>query len=179
MKKEENLGRFISIVLRHKPESIGITLDEHGWADVDTLIKAMNEHKKYIDRAMLEKIVAENDKKRYSFDKNHCKIRANQGHSIPVNLELKKKIPPEILYHGTATRFLENIQKSGILKMGRQYVHLSKDMQTASKVGQRHGKVIVLKVDTKKMVQDGYDFYLSKNGVWLCKTVPPQYLLKP
>lgn len=179
MKKEESLGRFISMVLRHKPESIGITLDEHGWADVDTLIKAMNTHKKYIDRVMLEKIVAENDKQRYSFNEDHHKIRANQGHSIAVNLELEKKTPPDILYHGTATRFLESIQKSGLLKMGRQYVHLSKDMQTAIKVGERHGKGIVLKVDAKKMVQDGYDFYLSKNGVWLCDTVPPQYLLKP
>ncbi len=178
MKKEENLGRFISMVLRHKPESIGITLDEHGWADVEALIKAMNAHGKYINKVMLEKIVAENDKKRYSFDESHSKIRANQGHSIAVNLELEKKIPPEILYHGTATRFLESIQKSGLLKMGRQYVHLSKDVQTATKVGQRHGKVIVLKVDTKKMIQDGYDFYLSKNGVWLCDTVPPQYLLE-
>ncbi len=178
MKKEENLGRFISMVLRHKPESIGITLDEHGWADVEALIKAMNAHGKYINKVMLEKIVAENDKKRYSFDENHSKIRANQGHSIAVNLELEKKIPPEILYHGTATHFLESIQKSGLLKMGRQYVHLSKDVQTATKVGQRHGKVIVLKVDTKKMIQDGYDFYLSKNGVWLCDTVPPQYLLE-
>ena len=178
MKKEENLGRFISMVLRHKPESIGITLDEHGWADVEALIKAMNAHGKYINKVMLEKIVAENDKKRYSFDESHSKIRANQGHSIAVNLELEKKIPPEILYHGTATRFLESIQKSGLLKMGRQYVHLSKDVQTATKVGQRHLKVIVLKVDTKKMIQDGYDFYLSKNGVWLCDTVPPQYLLE-
>lgn len=178
MKKEENLGRFISMVLRHKPESIGITLDEHGWADVEALIKAMNAHGKYINKVMLEKIVAENDKKRYSFDENHSKIRANQGHSIAVNLELEKKIPPEILYHGTATHFLESIQKSGLLKMGRQYVHLSKDVQAATKVGKRHGKVIVLKVDTKKMIQDGYDFYLSKNGVWLCDTVPPQYLLE-
>lgn len=145
---------------------------------MEALIKAMNAHGKYINKVMLEKIVAENDKKRYSFDESHSKIRANQGHSIAVNLELEKKIPPEILYHGTATRFLESIQKSGLLKMGRQYVHLSKDVQTATKVGQRHGKVIVLKVDTKKMIQDGYDFYLSKNGVWLCDTVPPQYLLE-
>lgn len=176
MRKDENLGRFISMVLRHKPEIIGITLDEYGYADVKELIDAMNKHKKYIDMMTLEKIVAENDKKRYSFNENHTKIRANQGHSIAVNLELERTVPPEILYHGTAKRFLESIQKSGLQKMSRQYVHLSKDINTAIKVGQRHGNVVVLKVYAKKMYEYGYSFYLSKNGVWLCDKVPCKYL---
>ena len=176
MKKDESLGRFISMILRHKPEIIGITLDEYGYADVNELISAMNKHKKYIDRMTLERIVTENDKKRYSFNENHTKIRANQGHSITVNLELDKKVPPEILYHGTAIRFLESIQKSGLQKMSRQYVHLSKDIKTAIKVGKRHGNVVVLKVYAKKMFENGYDFYLSKNGVWLCDKVPCEYL---
>ena len=176
MKGDEKLGRFISMVLRHKPESIGIVLDEHGYADVKELLKAMNEKGKSIDMAILERIVAENDKKRYSFNQDHTKIRANQGHSITVDLQLQQKIPPKILYHGTATRFLESIQKRGLLKMSRQYVHLSKDIQTAVKVGQRHGKVVVLNVDAEKMVKDGYCFYLSDNGAWLCEKVPYQYL---
>lgn len=176
MKGDEKLGRFISMVLRHKPESIGIVLDEHGYADVKELLKAMNEKGKSIDMAILERIVAKNDKKRYSFNQDHTKIRANQGHSIAVDLQLQQKIPPKILYHGTATRFLESIQKRGLLKMSRQYVHLSKDIQTAVKVGQRHGKVVVLNVDAEKMVKDGYCFYLSDNGVWLCEKVPYQYL---
>ncbi|NDO47650.1 RNA 2'-phosphotransferase [Clostridium sp. MD294] len=176
MKNDEKLGRFISMVLRHKPESIGIVLDEYGYTDVKELLKAMNEKGKYIDMAMLERIVAENDKKRYSFNKDHTKIRANQGHSVAVDLQLKPKIPPKILYHGTATIFLESIQKKGLLKMSRQYVHLSKDIQTAVKVGQRHGKVVVLNVNAEKMVKHGYQFYLSDNGVWLCEKVPCQYL---
>ncbi|MEY8320998.1 RNA 2'-phosphotransferase [Lachnospiraceae bacterium 46-61] len=176
MKKDENLGRFMSMVLRHKPETIGITLDEYGYVDVKELINAMNKYKKYIDMVTLERIVAENDKKRYSFNENHTKIRANQGHSVAVNLELDKKVPPEILYHGTAKRFLESIQKSGLQKMSRQYVHLSKDIKTAIKVGKRHGNVVVLKVYAKKMFENGYNFYLSKNDVWLCDKVPYEYL---
>lgn len=176
MKGDEKLGRFMSMVLRHKPESIGIVLDEYGYADVKQLLKAMKEHGKYIDMATLERIVAENDKKRYSFNKDHTKIRASQGHSISVDLQLEQKIPPKVLYHGTAERFLESIQKKGLLKMSRQYVHLSKDIQTAVKVGQRHGKAVVLNVDAEKMVKDGFCFYLSDNGVWLCEKVPCQYL---
>lgn len=176
MKKDENLGRFMSMVLRHKPETIGITLDEYGYVDIKELINAMNKYKKYIDMVTLERIVAENDKKRYSFNENHTKIRANQGHSVAVNLELDKKVPPEILYHGTAKRFLESIQKSGLQKMSRQYVHLSKDIKTAIKVGKRHGNVVVLKVYAKKMFENGYNFYLSKNDVWLCDKVPYEYL---
>lgn len=175
MKHDERLGRFMSMVLRHKPESIGITLDEYGYADVKELLEAMNIHGKCIDMTILERIVAENDKKRYSFNEDHTKIRASQGHSISVDLQLKQKTPPKILYHGTAKRFLESIQKEGLLKMSRQYVHLSKDVQTAVKVGQRHGEVVVLHIDAEKMVKDGYCFYLSDNGVWLCEKVPCQY----
>lgn len=172
----EKLGRFLSLVLRHKPQAIGITLDEHGWADVAQLIQKMNENGKAIDIQTLEKIVAENDKKRYAFNEDHTKIRANQGHSIDVNLQLEQKIPPAILYHGTAERFLKNIFAVGLQKMTRQYVHLSKDTETAFKVGKRHGKAVILKIDAQKMYEHGYSFYLSENGVWLCDTVPSQYL---
>lgn len=176
MKQHEKLGRFLSLILRHHPETIGITLDEYGWADVKQLLQNMNEHGKNINMKILETIVAENDKQRYSFNEDHSKIRANQGHSINVNLQLASKIPPDILYHGTAKRFLNSIAKTGLQKMTRQYVHLSKDIPTALKVGQRHGNAIVLKVNAKQMHQKGYTFYLSQNGVWLCDAVPPQYL---
>lgn len=176
MKSHEKLGRFLSFILRHHPETIGITLDEFGWADVKQLLQNMNQHGKSINMQILETIVAENDKQRYSFNEAHTKIRANQGHSIAVNLQLEQKIPPDTLYHGTAKRFLNSIAKTGLQKMTRQYVHLSKEVQTALKVGQRHGDAIVLKVNAKQMYQKGYAFYLSENGVWLCDAVPSQYL---
>lgn len=175
---EEKLGRFLSFVLRHHPEKIGITLDEYGWAEVQTLIKQMNLHGKTIDIQTLENIVAQNNKKRYSFNENHTKIRANQGHSIAVNLQLQQKTPPNILYHGTSANSLTSIFQSGLKRMSRQYVHLSKDVETAMDVGKRHGKAVVLKIDAFKMHQDGHPFYLSENGVWLCNTVPVQYLEK-
>ncbi len=170
------LGKFISLILRHKPETIGITLDEQGWADVEELIKAMKKAGKEIDKKKLECIVAENEKQRYIFNENHTKIRANQGHSIAVDLQLEQKQPPEILYHGTATRFLESIKKEGLKKMTRQHVHLSKEKQTAVYVGKRHGRPVVLKVYAKKMYQKGHHFYLSENGIWLCDAVPWEYL---
>lgn len=170
------LGRFISLVLRHHPESIGLKLDEFGYANVDELISQMNKHGKYIDFDTLKYIVDTNDKQRYSFNGDFTKVRANQGHSINVDLRLTEKIPPNILYHGTATRFLDNIMKGGITKQSRQYVHLSKDIDTATKVGKRHGKVAILVLDTSKMYQDGVKFYLSDNGVWLTDYVNPKYI---
>lgn len=170
------MGKFISLVLRHKPEIIGIKLDEHGWANVAELINGMNKVGKSIDLNTLKIIVAENDKQRYSFNENKTKIRANQGHSIDVDIELKLCEPPEYLYHGTASRFLDNIIKQGIKKQSRQYVHLSRDIQTAAKVGARHGLPIVLRVYSKNMFNNGYKFYISQNEVYLTDNVPSKYI---
>lgn len=172
----ESLGRFLSLILRHSPQTIGITLDNFGYANVNELISKMNKYGKHIDFDTLKLIVDTNNKKRYSFNQDFTKIRANQGHSIDVDLQLEEKTPPNVLYHGTATRFLDSIRKGGINKQTRQYVHLSKDVDTAIKVGKRHGQVIVLILDTAKMYKDGIKFYLSDNGVWLTDYVNPKYI---
>ena len=176
MSKRDHLSIFISLLLRHKPQAAGIELDEHGWADVDELIAGINSTGRQITREILEEIVASDSKQRYSLDADHRLIRANQGHSIPVDVELKEKNPPEILYHGTAEKFLENIFKKGLMPMNRLYVHLSPDVETAVKVGKRHGKQVVLEVDSARMRRDGEIFYCSENGVWLTKNVKPEYL---
>lgn len=179
MKKHYNdieLGKFISLILRHKPEVIGITLDENGWADTKELLSGINASGRYIDLTILERIVRENNKKRYSFNGDKTKIRANQGHSVHVDVEMKEMLPPNELYHGTADRFLESIREKGILKMNRQYVHLSADVETAKTVGKRHGKPVVLVIDTRKMVEDGYHFWLSDNGVWQSEEIKWEYV---
>lgn len=165
-----NTSKYISLILRHKPEEIGITLDEHGWANVDELIAGLN-----IDMSTLEEIVATDDKQRYSFNEDKTLIRANQGHSIPVDVELEEKEPPEYLWHGTATKYLDGIFNEGLIPKSRLYVHLSADPETAIAVGLRHGNGALLQVDAAKMHEDGYKFYLSKNGVWLTKHVPRSY----
>jgi putative RNA 2'-phosphotransferase len=171
-----NTSKFLSLILRHQPDKIGLTLDENGWADVDELITLANENGCKLDKAMLEKVVAENDKKRFSFNENKTKLRANQGHSIKVDVELSPAIPPDILYHGTAERFIESIKNNGLTKGKRLYVHLSSDRATAVNVGTRHGNPIVLEVDSKAMHNDGQKFYLSANGVWLVDAVSVKYL---
>ena len=175
-KRDIALGRFLSLVLRHRPEAAYLTVDSHGWANVEALLSGCRRAGKPLDRADLERIVRENNKQRYSFNENHTKIRANQGHSIPVDLELEASVPPPVLYHGTATRFLDAIRQKGLLPGSRQYVHLSTDVDTAWKVGGRHGKPVVLALDTQAMVQDNLCFYRSENQVWLCKAVPWQYI---
>ena len=169
------LGRFLSLVLRHEPGAAGITLDDNGWADVEELLAGVRRTGRQIDMDTLERIVRENNKQRYSFNEDHTKIRANQGHSIQVDVELKEAKPPQYLFHGTASRFLPAIRREGIRKMGRQYVHLSGDFQTALAVGRRHGAPVVITVDAAAMVRDGVTFYLSANGVWQCEYVPPEY----
>lgn len=170
-------SKFISLILRHKPEAIGITLDEHGWANVDDLIAGISKTQP-IDMAMLEQIVAEDEKQRYSFNDDKTLIRANQGHSIPVDVEFEEKEPPEVLYHGTGEKFVSSIDAQGLIPKSRLYVHLSSDEDTAVKVGQRHGKPVIYVVKSRKMFQDGYIFYQSVNGVWLTKEVPLSYLEK-
>lgn len=174
----ERLSKFISMILRHKPQVIGITLDEHGWADVDELIKGINETGEEIEfsKDTLETIVKTDKKQRYSFSQDKTLIRANQGHSIPVDVELEKKEPPKVLYHGTGSRFVKSIQEQGLLPMERLYVHLSTDVETATNVGKRHGTPVIFKVNAEQMQKDGYDFFQSVNGVWLTKEVPTKYL---
>ena len=174
---KDSTGKFIALILRHKPEAIGITLDEHGWADVDALIAGIAKTRLF-DREMLEEIVRTDEKQRYSFNEDGTLIRANQGHSIPVDVELEKKNPPAVLYHGTGKKYAESIEAQGLIPKSRLYVHLSADPQTAGKVGSRHGSPVVYQIDTGRMAADGYDFYLSANGVWLTKAVPPEYLEK-
>lgn len=168
-------SKFISLILRHKPSEIGIELDEHGWAKVDELIKGIDKKQKF-NMAMLEEIVASDVKQRYSFNSDKTLIRANQGHSIPVDIELEEVTPPDILYHGTGEKFISSINKLGLIPKSRLYVHLSKDIDTAKNVGERHGNPIIYSVNCKKMIADGYKFYLSVNGVWLTKEVPIKYL---
>lgn len=176
MEKSDKLSVFISLVLRHKPEAAGICLDEHGWADVDELLKGINDTGRTIDMDILEEIVRTDNKQRYSFNEDKTLIRANQGHSIPVDVELEEKKPPQYLFHGTAERFLDAIMAEGLKSMSRLYVHLSKDKETAVKVGKRHGKPVVLKIRAEEMYNDGSKFYLSANGVWLTKAVDRKYI---
>ena len=173
----DKLSRYMSLILRHKPDVIGITLDKHGWADVNELIAGISK-KNTFNMEILEEIVRTDSKQRYSFNGDKTKIRANQGHSISVNVELEKKEPPKFLYHGTGEKYVEIIDKTGLLPKSRLYVHLSRDIDTAQNVGKRHGNPVIYKVHSKKMYDNGYDFFLSVNGVWLTKRVPVEYLEK-
>lgn len=175
-RQDESLGRYLSLVLRHNPAAAGISLDQHGWADVEALLSGAAKAGKNISMDTLERIVRENNKQRYSFNDDHTKIRANQGHSVYVDLELEPRTPPDILYHGTALRFLEDIRGKGIKRQSRQYVHLSADRQTALAVGSRHGAPLILEINAKAMAEAGYLFYCSENGVWLCDQVPWNYI---
>ena len=172
----ERASRFLSLVLRHKPEAAGIELDPHGWADVDALLKGMP-HRYPLTMELLEELVYTDKKSRYAFNEDKTKIRANQGHSIPVDVELEEVLPPPVLWHGTGEKNVAAILREGLRPMSRLYVHLSPDRETAIKVGRRHGRPVVFQVDTQAMVRDGFRFYRSRNGVWLIKAVPPQYLL--
>ena len=175
MKTMMEIGKLITMVLRHRPEYLDIQLDEHGWADVSTLIERINAIQPF-DMAMLEKIVRTSNKQRYAFNEDKTKIRANQGHSIPVDLQLTPKRPPSILWHGTGIKNVEGIWEKGLLPNGRQYVHLSADTETAAKVGSRHGKPVIFVVDAEAMAKDGLRFFQSENGVWLTDNVPRKYL---
>lgn len=176
MSDNVKIGKFMSFVLRHNPESIGVQLDENGWADVDELIVGMNKAGYNVDFLKIEEIVETNNKQRYSFNADKSKIRANQGHSINVDVELKESKPPKILYHGTADKYLKNIMQSGLQKQNRLYLHLSADKETATKVGKRHGNPVILIIEAQEMFEKGYKFYLSKNGVWLTDNVPVEFI---
>lgn len=171
-----NLSRYMSLILRHKPEIIEITLDEHGWANVNELIKGIAKNNAGFNMDILEQIVRTDSKQRYSFNDDKSLIRANQGHSVNVDVELKEKEPPEYLYHGTGEKYVKSINQDGLIPKSRLYVHLSKDIKTAENVGKRHGKEVVYRINSGQMYRDGYKFYLSENGVWLTKEVPVKYL---
>ena len=173
----KNISKYLSLILRHKPEVIGISLDEHGWANVEELISGIAKNHDF-NMDLLEEIVRSDEKQRYSFNEDKTLIRANQGHSVPVDVELVEQIPPDILWHGTGEKYVSAIDTEGLIPKSRLYVHLSKDEDTATKVGTRHGKPVVYHVLAKKMYDDGYKFFISVNGVWLTKTVPVKYLRK-
>lgn len=168
-------GKLLALVLRHKPQELGLTVDAHGWAQVDAVVQAFSQIGPF-DKRLLERIVREDSKGRYSFSEDKTRVRANQGHSLPVDVELAKAQPPEILYHGTGEKYVESINAQGLLPQSRLYVHLSQDIVTAVKVGTRHGRPVVYQVAAGAMARAGFEFYLSVNGVWLTKSVLPQYL---
>jgi len=177
MKNDQvEVSKFLSYILRHRPGEIGIVLDGSGWASVDELIQKANVVGKSLNRELINRVVANNDKKRFSLSSDGSKIRTNQGHSINVDLKLREVSPPDKLYHGTATRFISSIEKEGLVPGSRQHVHLSCDVIAATKVGKRHGKPIVLVIDAKQMTEDGHKFYLSENGIWLTDSVSFKYI---
>jgi len=169
-------SKFLSLVLRHKPETIGLQLDENGWANVEELITKSAATGRIYTPGDLDEIVATNDKKRFAYNEDKTRIRANQGHSVSVELNLPVTEPPEWLYHGTPERFVAAIRAEGLRKMERQHVHLSKDRETAHKVGSRRGRPSILTVRSGQMFLDGYVFYISENGVWLTDHVPANYI---
>lgn len=169
-------SKFLSLVLRHKPETIGLSLDEEGWAEVDELLEKMADHGRRLSREVLDDCVANNNKKRFAFSEDGDRIRASQGHSISIDLGLEPADPPDVLFHGTVERFLGMIMAEGLRPQQRQHVHLSQDQETAVIVGSRRGKAIVLEVNAAAMVAAGHTFFLSVNGVWLTDHVPPEFL---
>lgn len=170
------LSKTLSYILRHDPGKFGLTLDAQGWCVVDELLAALAAKGTACTRDLLETVVEQNDKKRFAFSPDGAKIRASQGHSLPVELGYTPATPPALLFHGTTDRFLDSILKQGLQKRQRHHVHLSADAQTAVAVGQRHGRPVVLTVQAGRMAADGYLFYRSANGVWLTDAVPPAYL---
>lgn len=171
-KTTKKLSKFLSYVLRHHPDKLELTLDEQGWTSVNELLSKLNN----VSMEQLEYVVANNNKKRFAFNEDKTQIRANQGHSIKIDLAYSPVEPPEFLYHGTATKNINSIQKSGIIKGNRHHVHLSVDIDTATNVGQRHGKPIILIVKSKVMYEQGHEFFLSENNVWLTDFVPVEFI---
>lgn len=171
------MSKYISYILRHRPDAAGITLDKNGWTNLDQMLIACQKQGYPLDKQALLKIVAENNKKRFTISDDGTLIRAAQGHSTKeVKIEMKAVVPPPVLYHGTATKFVDNIQRKGLIPKGRHHVHLSADTKTAVSVGSRHGDPVIFEVNTKAMLADGYKFYLSDNKVWLTDSVPKKYL---
>ncbi len=179
MKSEIQISKFLSFVLRHRPDEIGVQLDPAGWIDVDELLSGCKQHDFEISRAQIESVVKNSDKQRFALSDDKKRIRANQGHSVPVDPGYEPATPPAILHHGTATRFIDSIRATGLSKRTRTHVHLSSSIDTARAVGERHGKLALLEVDAEGMMRDGHIFYLSANGVWLTESVPWKYIKFP
>lgn len=175
-KQLKNISKYLSLVLRHEPEHIGITLDEEGWTDVAELIEKMNKKGTRLDFETLQQVVETNDKKRFAFNEDKTRIRASQGHTVEVDLNLPPQVPPAILYHGTADRNLDVIKKNGLVRMERQHLHLTAEKKTALNVGGRHGTPVLLTIQALAMHEKGYAFYLSANGVWLTDHVPAEFI---
>lgn len=175
--KQTSISKFLSLILRHKPETIGLTLDAEGWAEIADLLTRANAHGKSISQDYLHQIVRECNKQRFTLSADGTRIRAAQGHSAKeVAISYTPTTPPAILFHGTASRFLDSIKQQGLLPGSRHYVHLSQDEVTAQQVGGRHGKAVILIVQAANMHAAGHEFYLAENGVWLTATVPVAFL---
>ena len=176
MKSDNKLSKYLSYILRHNPDSIGLELDKNGWADIDELIKKTTNFS--LNRFNIDLTVQTNDKQRFSISEDGLKIRANQGHTIEVDLGLSSIKPPSVLYHGTASRFIDSIIREGLTKQKRHHVHLTESLEIASSVGNRYGKLVLLSIFTNEMINDGYIFFKTVNNVWLVDNVPFKYLVK-
>jgi len=176
MKSDNKLSKYLSYILRHNPDSIGLELDKNGWADIDELIKKTTNFS--LNRFNIDLTVQTNDKQRFSISEDGLKIRANQGHTIEIDLDLKSIKPPPVLYHGTASRFIDSIIREGLTKQKRHHVHLTESLEIASSVGNRYGKLVLLSIFTNEMINDGYIFFKTVNNVWLVDNVPFKYLVK-
>lgn len=175
-RRKTRISKFLSLILRHKPETINLALDANGWANVAELLEKSAKAGDRFSLAELSEVVATNNKKRFSFDATKTKIRASQGHSIRVEIEFEERTPPPVLYHGTAEKNLGSILETGLEKRARHHVHLSRDEETAQAVGRRHGKPVILRVDAARMAAQGHKFYISANEVWLVERVAPEFL---
>lgn len=174
--REKQVSKTLSYILRHGPESIGITLGRAGWVEVSELLNQLSLHRKAVNREELDSVVANNSKQRFEFSDDGLLIRARQGHSVDIDLEYEAIPPPDVLFHGTADRFLESIMENGLQKRGRHHVHLSTDKATMMEVGRRHGKAVLLEIDSARMHADRYEFFVTGNNVWLTETIPPEYI---
>lgn len=176
-KKHTDISKFLSYILRHQPEAVGLSLDKDGWAVITDLILCAKQEGYILDPDIIQAVITSSDKKRFILSDDGLHIRAAQGHSTQqVDIAYQEKTPPDILYHGTATRFISEIREQGLLPMSRQYVHLSTDEVTAIQVGQRHGKPLVLKIKALTMYEQGFEFFQAENGVWLTSSVPYQFI---
>jgi putative RNA 2'-phosphotransferase len=173
---DRRLSTVLSLVLRHDPSVVGISLDPGGWVDLDELVAGIQERRPGVTRADIERVVATNDKQRFALDETRNRIRANQGHSVLVDLGLPRRRPPAVLFHGTVEANVARILREGLNRRSRHAVHLSPDRATAARVGARRGRPAVLRVDAERMHTDGYEFSVSANGIWLVEAVPLEYL---
>ncbi len=176
---DHHFSKFLSLILRHQPEKLGISLNKQGWTSVSILLERMQQQGKNVDLEQLQNVVANDNKQRYSFSPDGSMIRANQGHSIPIDLGYEAIPPPDILYHGTAIQNLASIKEKGLVKGNRHHVHLSATAETATAVGKRYGHPILLQIKTAEMAAAGHQFFCSENGVWLCDYIPPHFLIYP